>query len=141
MSAARLAELLAATDRDHSPGALPVVAIAADDDKEFVDAIERAALRIVSLERRGAWHGDWSPELQSRWISRMFAVAMSKPFVESIFWSDMVDHDEAELLNAGLIDSDGKPKPALQRLVSMRKKLRKPLGELNLPSKASADEG
>jgi hypothetical protein len=84
----------------------------------------------------GWWHEAWSPELQSRWIARLFPVAMSKPFVESIFWTDLFDHPEAVLPAGGLIDEQGQPKPAFARLTGMRKRLRKPLG----PMKLSAEE-
>ncbi len=86
----------------------------------------------------GTWHEPWSPEHQAKWISRVFAVALSKPFVESIFWTDLFDHPRAELPGAGLINDAGQPKPALQKLVSLRRHLRKPLGPLKLPTRAGA---
>jgi GH35 family endo-1,4-beta-xylanase len=86
----------------------------------------------------GAWHDAWSPEVQARWVSRLFAIAMSKPFVESVFWSDLYDHADADLPGGGLIDEAGKPKPALARLVAARKRLRKPLGSIGLPDRAGA---
>jgi hypothetical protein len=55
-------------------------------------------------------------------------MAMSKPFVESVFRGDLVDHAGAEVPDAGLISADGRPKPALDQLVGLRKRLRKPLG-------------
>jgi GH35 family endo-1,4-beta-xylanase len=84
----------------------------------------------------GQWHDDWSLEMQAKWVSRMFPICMSKPFIESIFWTELYDHAEAELPSAGLISEKGKPKPALQRLVSLRRHLKKPLGPLKLPSRA-----
>jgi GH35 family endo-1,4-beta-xylanase len=89
----------------------------------------------------GFWHEPWSPENQSKWISRAFAVCMSKPFVESLFWTDLFDHAMAELPGAGLISHTGKAKAALTRLVNVRKHLRKPLGPLKLPSKATRSAG
>ena len=55
-----LAELLTAPDRDRSPGALPVIALGADEDPAFLSIVEGVALRIVELERRGVWHGEWA---------------------------------------------------------------------------------
>lgn len=81
----------------------------------------------------GWWHGAWSEDLQSRWVGRAFAIAMSKPFVESIFWADLYDHGDALLPHTGLIDERGKPKPAFARLVGARRRLKKPLGALKLP--------
>jgi hypothetical protein len=89
----------------------------------------------------GFWHEPWSPENQSKWISRAFAVCMSKPFVESVFWADLFDHAMSELPGAGLISDTGKAKAALTRLVNVRKHLRKPLGPLKLPNKATRSAG
>jgi GH35 family endo-1,4-beta-xylanase len=86
----------------------------------------------------GEWREPWSPQLQTKWVSRLFPICLSKPFVETLIWTDLFDHAHAELPAAGLITDSGKPKPALQRLVSVRKHLRKPLGPLKLPSKAES---
>ena len=91
----------------------------------------------------GWWHEPWSAQVQSRWVSRAFEIAMSIPFVESVIWSDLYDHLGSELPGAGLVDASGRTKPALQRLVGMRKRLRKPLGPprrlLHRVSTGSAD--
>lgn len=84
----------------------------------------------------GRWQEPWSPEQQAKWISRIFAVAMSKPFVESIFWNDLFDHPNMEMPSGGLINDSGQPKPSLQKLIGLRRVLRKPLGPLKLPSRA-----
>jgi hypothetical protein len=84
----------------------------------------------------GWWHEGWSPQIQSSWVARVFAIAMSKPFVESVFWNELVDHRDAAVPTAGLIGADGKGKPALSRLSASRRRLRKPLGPLKLPTKA-----
>lgn len=92
----------------------------------------------------GCWHESaWSPELQARWISRMFGICLSKPFVESLFWSELFDHPNAQLPASGLISESGQPKQALKRLIGLRRHLRKPLGPLKLPGKLSvvADDG
>jgi hypothetical protein len=84
----------------------------------------------------GTWHEEqWSPQLQARWISRLFAITLSKPFVESVFWGELFDHAQSQLPASGLICDRGRPKPGLQRLIHLRRHLRKPLGPLKLPSK------
>jgi hypothetical protein len=90
--------------------------------------------------RGGRWMEAFSDSLQSRWATRMFAIAMSKPYVETVTWSDLFDHENAELPEAGLIDVKGKPKSTLQRLVSVRRRLRKPLGALRLPGIVGASD-
>lgn len=76
----------------------------------------------------GDWRGPWSPAVQARWATQVFAIAMSKPYVESILWGDLYDHDDADVPSGGLIDAAGKPKPVLSKLAGFRRRLRKPLG-------------
>ena len=58
-----------------------------------------------------------------------------------MFWSDLFDSSKATQAGAGLISEEGRGKPALQRLLGMRKRLRKPLGPLKLPSRSDAVGG
>ena len=81
-------------------------------------------------EAGGYWHQPWSSDEQSRWMSRVFAVAMSKPFVETLVWTELYDHRGADLPSAGLVSDTGHAKPVLRRLVNTRKRLRKPLGPM-----------
>ena len=85
-------------------------------------------------EEGGYWHKPWSSDEQSRWMSRVFAMAMSKPFVETLVWTELYDHPGSDLPTAGLVSDTGHAKPVLRRLVNTRKRLRKPLG----PSKGAA---
>ena len=78
----------------------------------------------------GWWRSPWSAAAQSRWMSRVFAVAMSKPFVETLIWTDLYDDPASDLPSGGLVSDTGHAKPVLQRLVNTRKRLRKPLGPL-----------
>ncbi|MCZ6836341.1 MAG: endo-1,4-beta-xylanase [Planctomycetota bacterium] len=87
----------------------------------------------------GWWRQAWSPSLQSKWITQVFALSMSKPFVESVFWTDMVDHDGALLDGAGLINAAGQVKPSFKRIGEVRKRLRSPLGKLKLPRRTEVE--
>jgi GH35 family endo-1,4-beta-xylanase len=87
----------------------------------------------------GTWHEAWSPQVQSQWVSKLFAICLSKPHVESIFWAELFDHSGAEPARIGLITDEGKAKPALQKLIGLRKHLKKPLGPLKLPNKSAVE--
>ncbi|MCH7797945.1 MAG: endo-1,4-beta-xylanase [Planctomycetes bacterium] len=89
-------------------------------------------------EDGGFWHKPWSSDAQSRWMSRVFAMAMSKPFVETLIWTDLYDHDGSILPAGGLVSDSGHPKPVLKRLVDTRRRLRKPLGRLKSRLQLSA---
>jgi GH35 family endo-1,4-beta-xylanase len=86
-------------------------------------------------ERGGWWKRPWTEENQQQWAKRMFFIALSKPHVESVIWTDLFDHENPQLPTAALVSSRGKPRKLLQRLVGIRRKLREPLGERTLPAK------
>lgn len=78
----------------------------------------------------GCWQQAWSPQVQARWADRVFSIALSKPFVETVIWADLCDHADAAIPGGGLVAENGEAKPALARLVGLRKRLRKPLGPM-----------
>ncbi len=86
-------------------------------------------------EAGGWWHSKWSSSRQASWATRIFPLAMSKPFIESFFWSDFYDHEETRPPLCGLLTEEGRSKPVLQKLLSLRKRFRSPLGPLKLPPK------
>ncbi|MEM7683105.1 MAG: hypothetical protein AAF288_14220 [Planctomycetota bacterium] len=71
-------------------------------------------------EDSGRWRRTWSPAVQGHWLEAAMQIAMSKPFVESVSWREIVDHPDIELPLSGLVDEDLCPKPAWRRLVSYR---------------------
>ncbi|MBL6997659.1 MAG: endo-1,4-beta-xylanase [Phycisphaerales bacterium] len=89
-------------------------------------------------EHYGWWKSPWDEERQEQWTSQMFAIAMSKPFVDSVIWTDLYDYKTMKLPTAGLISLKGKPRAVLDKLLAMRKRLSKPLGPLNLPKRKDA---
>ena len=61
----------------------------------------------------------------------MLPIALSKPYVESVFWDRLVDGRGGGLpASTGVLDDAGRPKPVLSRLVAVRRRLREPLGPL-----------
>ncbi|MHC4948260.1 MAG: endo-1,4-beta-xylanase [Planctomycetota bacterium] len=125
--------------RDHGAAARDLMQISSMLDRFFLVELPVlvSAMGVPSEPvdpGAGSWHGEWTPALQAQWAARMFMIAMSKPYVETIFWSDLYDHDEAEIRRTGLIDGAGRPKPALARLLGFRRRLRKPLGRAGGPT-------
>ena len=86
-------------------------------------------------ETGGWWHSPWSPNRQASWATSMFQLAMSKPYIESLFWSDFFDHEDTIPPGCGLLSEEGRSKPVLQKLLSLRKRFRQPMGPLKLPPK------
>ena len=71
----------------------------------------------------GFWRKPWSPLVQSHWLEAVLKIALSKPFVESVAWHDLIDHRDSELPLGGLVGQDQHPKGALRRLIVFRKSL------------------
>ncbi|MCC6239247.1 MAG: hypothetical protein IT448_02975 [Phycisphaerales bacterium] len=68
----------------------------------------------------GRWHRQWDPALQAEWMEAVYQLALSKPCVESIAWSNLADIHQS-MPAGGLLDDLLQPKPAFVRLQEMRK--------------------
>jgi hypothetical protein len=68
----------------------------------------------------GEWRGAWSEQIQAEWLRRFLEVALSKPYVESVSWSGLVDHARLESPNGGLVKVDVTPKAAYRQLLALR---------------------
>jgi GH35 family endo-1,4-beta-xylanase len=90
---------------------------------------------VIISERNGWWKSHWDDTRQEQWASSMFAICLSKPFVNSVIWTDLYDHKKMTLPTAAFISRKGKPRAVLNKLLSMRRRLLKPLGALELPKK------
>ncbi|HWB20824.1 MAG TPA: hypothetical protein VG711_11020, partial [Phycisphaerales bacterium] len=104
----------------------PVVISCAGVPSEVIDA------------HGGTWHEAWSEDVQAQWASRLFPMILSKPFVESFCWADIVDSANSEMLKDGLIEESGKVKSVYAKLTGMRRRLRKPLGAMKSPFKTTS---
>ncbi len=71
----------------------------------------------------GHWRRPWSPGVQGHWLEAVFQIAMSKPYIDGVCWSDVVDHLDIELPLAGLVSSDQQPKVGYRRLINFRSNL------------------
>jgi hypothetical protein len=72
----------------------------------------------------GVWHAPWNEEVQSEWLARFLEVALSKPFIESVCWRGLADHQSHAVPHGGLLSSGLAPKAAYKRLVQVRSDLR-----------------
>jgi hypothetical protein len=75
----------------------------------------------------GRWHRPWDPELQAEWMEAVYQVALSKPFVEAVAWSNLADVN-ATLPGGGLLDDVLQPKPAFAKLQQARDRFKGPAG-------------
>ena len=73
----------------------------------------------------GRWHRPWDPEIQAEWMEAVYQVALSKPFVEAVAWSNVADVN-ATLPGGGLLDDLLQPKPAYAKLQQIRERFKGP---------------
>ena len=62
----------------------------------------------------------YSPESQAEWLRNYLPVMLAKNCVQVVVWNQLQDGGVGTIPGAGLLDAQGKPKPALGVLRSMR---------------------
>jgi hypothetical protein len=67
----------------------------------------------------GRWRKPWDADLQAEWMANVYRIALSKPYVESIAWSDLADIHPT-LPGGGLTDDLLKPKASFAKLQELR---------------------
>jgi len=78
--------------------------------------------------RCGHWRKPWSPLVQAHWLEAFYNIALSKPFVDSVAWLSLADHNDLALPHGGLAQADFKAKGAYHRLIKIRKDLQAATG-------------
>src|SRR5262245_53463264 len=68
----------------------------------------------------GNWRGGHTESTQSDWASVFAAMALCKPYVRTVQWTHWSDAQPHQFPHCGLINSQGRPKPALQELAQLR---------------------
>jgi hypothetical protein len=68
-----------------------------------------------------SWRRPWSEEAQAAWLDLYYPLLMAKPAVTAVFWTHFSDAHPHCFPHAGLLRADETPKPALARIVKLRK--------------------
>jgi hypothetical protein len=68
----------------------------------------------------GSWRGGFSSEAQADWAASFAALALCKPHVRAVQWAHWSDAQRHAFPNCGLVDAQGREKPALQALAKLR---------------------
>ena len=71
----------------------------------------------------GYWHRPWSQRTQSNFLGTAFCIALSKPFVDTISWTEVIDHPNVEMPLSGLVTEEHSPKEAFISLIEFREAL------------------
>lgn len=73
----------------------------------------------------GSWRRPWSDASQADFLTRVAQVCLSKPYVTSLCWQELVDSPTSpEMRSGGLFTAAGSLKPAGQRLSQIRQVIR-----------------
>jgi hypothetical protein len=86
----------------------------------------------------GCWRGPWSERSQGAWAPMLFQIAMANPGVHAVVWDRLRDDAGVGLKDGGLFAAGGTPKPAAERLLLTRRKLRNALGPMPEPGAAAS---
>lgn len=71
----------------------------------------------------GCWPGGCNELAQASWLERLVPMLMAKPAVASVLWNAFSDAEPHEYPASGLLDAEGRPKPALETLIHFRQRL------------------
>jgi hypothetical protein len=62
----------------------------------------------------------WSPAAQQAWAARCVPLALAKPQVQGVFWTQYLDSQPHDFPHGGLLDDRRHAKPALRTLAAIR---------------------
>ena len=60
----------------------------------------------------GIWHEGWTQPRQAEWLEQFYKIVLSKPFVNSVSYGNLVDNDDSIIANSGLLTKKLIPKEA-----------------------------
>ena len=64
----------------------------------------------------GIWHEQWNETQQGQWIEQFYKIALSKPFVNTVTYSHLVDAKDSAIAHSGLLENSLEPKESFRRL-------------------------
>ena len=98
---------------------IPVVAIITAPSGSAPDAKAAHAARPMA----GKAVGGISPATQRTLVEWLLPLLIAKQPVQAVIWNQWSDASEHDFPHGGLVDAQGRPKPALQAIIAVRKQL------------------
>jgi hypothetical protein len=77
----------------------------------------------------GQWKTEWSEATQAEWIEQLYKIALGRPYVSSVSYSQFADGGEKALPGAGLLNEQLNPQKAFLTMGKFQKAIAKSLGE------------
>lgn len=75
------------------------------------------------LSNGGIWRNKWKDSVQAKWIEHFYKIALGKPFINTITYSQFADDPSSRLTKSGLVTKDLKDKEAILSLKKIQKTL------------------
>jgi len=72
-------------------------------------------------EVAGVWHQEWDQTRQGQWIEQFYKIALSKPFVDTVTYSNLADVEDSTMTNSGLLTDQLEPKKSFRTLKKLHK--------------------
>jgi hypothetical protein len=70
----------------------------------------------------GHWRAGCTVDTQADWAASFAALTVCKPYVRAATWCHLSDAEPHQFPHAGLVDADGRVKPAFQELALLRRR-------------------
>jgi hypothetical protein len=67
----------------------------------------------------GIWHENWNQSTQAQWIEQFYKIALSKPFVNSVTYSNLMDTEDSIMTYSGLLTDQFEPKESFRILKNL----------------------
>ncbi len=67
-------------------------------------------------ETAGIWHEEWDQSRQAQWIEQLYKIALSKPIVDTVTYSNLTDTADSVIAHSGLLTKQHEPKKSFRVL-------------------------
>jgi GH35 family endo-1,4-beta-xylanase len=85
-----------------------------------VEVPSRNGTGLHEAEVSGIWHQEWDEVRQREWIEQLYKIALSKPFVDTVTYSNLADRRDSTIANSGLLTSRLEPKKSYLTLKKLQ---------------------
>ncbi len=85
----------------------------------YITAVEVPSQNSSGLQNpefAGIWHQQWDQATQAQWIEWFYKIALSKPFVDAVTYSNLTDTDDSSIAYSGVLTGRLEPKKSFRAL-------------------------
>jgi hypothetical protein len=81
-----------------------------------VEVPSESGVGSYDVKVAGAWHEGWDQSRQAQWLEQFYKVALSKPFVDAVTYSNLADVPDSTIAHSGLLTEKLEPKESFHTL-------------------------